>query len=495
MTHPDSGRQPLYDVAAVRAIEAWERAAVQVADPSLMERAGKAALVLLRRSWPRATRIVVACGAGGNGGDGYVLARLARAAMLEVRVVRSEPPRLQASVDSCAAFLAAGGEVEATAARLPDCDVIVDAVLGIGSRGAPSGAAAGLVAAINAAGVPVLALDAPSGVDVARAQLPGEAVRATQTLQFLAAHAGLRTGEATGLCGRLHLDTLDVPAAAFRGIVPTAELLAPAALSAALPRRRHDAHKGDSGHVLCIGGDHGHGGAILLAADSALRTGAGLASVATRGLHVAALLARRPEAMVHALDDGDGLGALVDNATVVALGPGLGQAPWGRALFDAVVARDDRALVLDADALNLLAEAPVVLPAETVLTPHPGEAARLLSCAVATIQADRYGALRALCARYRCVVVLKGAGTLVGAPDGRVRVIAAGNPGMAVGGMGDVLTGIVAALRAQRLDAFEAASMGALLHATAGDAAARTGGIRGLLPSDVSAALRGCLNP
>lgn len=496
MTRPDAaGLQPLYDVAAVRAIEAGVGTAVASADGLLMERAGQAAVDLLRRLWPRASRIVVVVGSGNNGGDGYVLARLARAGGLDVCVVRSGLPATDAARAACAGFVVAGGAANGPGPRLPDCDVVVDAVLGIGSHGAPRDGAAVLVAAINAASAPVLSLDAPSGVDVALAQVPGDAVRATHTLQFLVAHAGLRTGEPPGLCGTLHLAALGVAPAAFDGIAPVAELLAVQALLAALPHRRHDAHKGDSGHVLCIGGDHGHGGAILLAVDAALRSGAGLASVATRGVHVGAVLARRPEAMVHAIADGGALGPLLDASTVVALGPGLGRGDWGRALFAAALARTDRALVLDADALNLLVDSAVAVPADAVLTPHPGEAARLLSTTAAAVQADRFGALRALCARFGCVVLLKGAGTLVGAPDGRVRVVGAGNPGMAVGGMGDVLTGIVAALRAQRLEAFEAASVGALLHAAAGDAAARTGGMRGLLPSDLLAHLRGCLNP
>ncbi|HST43687.1 MAG TPA: NAD(P)H-hydrate dehydratase, partial [Luteimonas sp.] len=427
--------------------------------------------------------------------DGYVLARLAREAGLDACVVRGAPPGAGPARLACAAFVAAGGEVFELDLRLPDCDVVVDAVLGIGADGTPRGPAAGLVAAINASSAPVLSLDAPSGVDVARGSVPGDAVRATHTLQMLVAHAGLRTGGVPALCGTLHVATLGLDAAALDGIAPVAWLLTAEALLAALPGRRHDAHKGDSGHVLCVGGDHGHGGAILLAVDAALRSGAGLASVATRGVHVGAVLSRRPEAMAHAVSGRSALRALLEAASVVALGPGLGQGAWGRALFAAVLARADQPLVLDADALNLLAATDTVLPPDAILTPHPGEAARLLSTSAAAIQADRFAALHALCARYGCIVVLKGAGTLIGGPDGRMRVVAAGNPGMAVGGMGDVLTGIVAALRAQGLEAFEAASLGALLHAVAGDAAARAGGMRGLLPSDVLMQLRSCLNP
>ena len=271
------------------------------------------------------------------------------------------------------------------------------------------------------------------------------------------------------------------------------EPLRPDALAAWLPPRARDSHKGDHGHVLCIGGDDGSGGAIVLCAQAALRSGAGLVSVATRAAHVPALLARQPEAMAHAVESADALAPFFARADVVAVGPGLGQGTWGGAMLDAALA-SGKALVLDADALNLLAAAPRALPAGTILTPHPGEAARLLGGDAKAVQADRCAAARALAERHAAIVVLKGAGTIVAAPGRAQRIVAAGNPGMATGGMGDVLTGVVAALRGQGLDAFDAASCGALLHAHAGDIAARDG-MRGMLPSDLLACLRRAANP
>jgi ADP-dependent NAD(P)H-hydrate dehydratase / NAD(P)H-hydrate epimerase len=220
--------------------------------------------------------------------------------------------------------------------------------------------------------------------------------------------------------------------------------------------------------------------------------------VATQGVHVAPLLARWPEAMVRRTDNVSALAGALDAADVIALGPGLGQGSWGHALFDETLDASSAAgtpLVLDADALNLLAARPRALPANAILTPHPGEAARLLDTDTAAIQRDRPTAVRALAARWNAVVVLKGAGTLVCAPAGLPWLIAAGNPGMATGGMGDVLTGVIAALRAQGLDAEYAATCGALLHAVAGDTAARTSGERGLLPGDLIDVLRACANP
>jgi NAD(P)H-hydrate epimerase len=447
------------------------------------------------RHWPQAQRIVVACGPGNNGGDGYVLAAHALQAGRDVVVLRlsSHAPRTEEAIQASAEFEGAGGQVVAFDGVLPGCDAIVDAVFGIGLSRAPEGDAAALLSAIDANGAPVLSLDVPSGVDAARGAVPGIAVHAACTLQFLCAHPGLATGAALDHAGQVELDALALDPSWLEDAVPFAELMRPAVLPAWLPRRARDSHKGDNGHVLCIGGDHGSGGAIVLCAQAALRGGAGLASVATRPEHVSALLARQPEAMVHAVDSVQALAPLLQRADVVAIGPGLGQGEWSRMLLDAALA-SSKPLLLDADALNLLAASPRELPASTILTPHPGEAARLLGIDTAQVQADRYAAARALVERHGCVVVLKGAGTIVMAPQRTPYVVAAGNPGMAVGGMGDLLGGVIAALRAQGLDAFDAAACGALLHAVAGDAAA-AGGTRGMLPTDLLPWLRQCANP
>jgi len=365
-------------------------------------------------------------------------------------------------------------------------------LFGLGFDRAPEGVTQALIVALNAQAAPVLALDVPSGVDADRGAVPGVAVKAALTLQFIVPHRGLYTGDALDHCGQKALAPLQLPAAAWQGVSPAAEHWTQARLPALLPPRRANTHKGESGHVLCVGGNHGSGGAIAMAAEAALRAGAGLLSLGTRRDHVGPLLARLPEAMTHALEDGDVLPALLDKARVVAIGPGLGQDEWARALFARVLA-SAKPLVVDADALNLLAQDPRALP-DAILTPHPGEAARLLGCSTADIQADRYRCAQALAERFHAVVVLKGAGSIVTAPGQAPRLIAAGNPGMAVGGMGDLLTGIIASLRAQGLAAFDAAAAGALLHALAGDAAAADGA-RGLLPTDLLSPLRRLANP
>lgn len=486
----------LYDTRAVRRIDQEATAALGGDGYVLMQRAGDAAWQLLRRCWPDARRLRVACGSGNNGGDGFVLARLALQAGLDVQVVLPEStrPRTPLAMRAAAAYAAAGGTETHDPAALDQGEVLVDALLGIGLDAAPRAPVAALIDALNATAAPVFALDVPSGVDAHRGHVPGVAVRADRTLQFVAGHAGLRTGAALDHVGELHLDTLQLDVGTYAGVAPPrARLLRAPDLQAWLPPRPRDSHKGRSGHVLCVGGDHGGGGAVLLAVEAALRTGAGLASVATRGAHLPAVLARRPEAMVHALDDAATLASLLQRASVVACGPGMGQSAWGAALYAAVL-RSGLPRVLDADALNLLAADPAS-PGDAILTPHPGEAARLLGTTTADVQADRFAAAAALAQRYDCVVVLKGAGSLVAAPGRLPCVLDAGNPGMATGGMGDLLTGTIAALRAQGLDGFDAACAGALLHGLAGDAAAREGGQRGLLPSDLLPWLRRLANP
>lgn len=262
---------------------------------------------------------------------------------------------------------------------------------------------------------------------------------------------------------------------------------------AQIPQRPSDSHKGMFGHVLCIGGGHGMGGALALCAESALRAGAGRVSAATRAEHVAIVLARRPECMVHAVESPADISGLIDSADVIAIGPGLGRDAWARSLLDAALS-SDRPLVIDADALTLVASDPQSLPAgglpvDSVITPHPGEAARLLGISTDDVQADRFGSAQKLVERYGCTAVLKGQATLVAARGEPTRVVAGGNPGMASAGMGDTLTGIVAALRAQHHDAFAAAWIGAVLHAAAGDAVAARHGEYGLLASDLIAAL------
>lgn len=480
---------PLHGADALRRLEADACAALGGDASVLMQRAGEAAWRCALQHWPEAQCITVVCGPGNNGGDGYVLARHALESGRAVQVLHlpAHAPRTDLAQQAAEAYRGAGGTVVDWDGRMPSADLLVDAVFGLGLQRAPDAGSAALLEAINAADRPVLALDVPSGVDSSRGHVPGVAVRATRTVQFMAEHAGLRTGAALETTGALQLATLAIPASVRDALPVAAGLVDGRHPPAGLPPRGRNSHKGRHGHVLCVGGDHGFGGAALLCSDAALHAGAGLVSLASRAATVQASLARRPECMAITADAADDLAPLLERASVVALGPGIGQSPWARALFTACVA-SSLPLVVDADALTLLVATPCTLH-DAVLTPHPGEAARLLGSDVASVQADRLAAAEAIAERYSAAVVLKGAGTVVAARGHTPRIIGAGNPGMAVGGMGDVLTGIIAALRGQGLDVFEAAVHGAWLHAATADAIAAQHGQRGLLPSHVIAAL------
>jgi hydroxyethylthiazole kinase-like uncharacterized protein yjeF len=486
---------PLFTPEQVRAIDARALEALELSAYELMGRAGAAAWDLVQRRWPEARCLVVACGPGNNGGDGYVLARLARAAGREVVVIMpgdampASPECKRAAQD----WRAAGGLANPFDGVLPPADLYVDALLGIGLSRPVSGSLQAMIERINASRRPVLALDAPSGLDVERGRAERVCIVADATLAFLVGKRGLHTGQACDLSGDVVFDGLGVPASVLDGFAPAAMLYRASNLARWLAPRHANAHKGEHGHVLCVGGESGMGGAVRLCAEAALRTGAGLASVATRSEGVAALVSARPEAMTHAVEDADALKVLIERADVLAVGPGLGRGDWGRDLFRAAV-DSGKPLILDADGITLLSEHPQPLP-QAILTPHPGEAGRLLGTSNEQVQADRFQAVEKLAAYFRCVVVLKGAGTLVAAPGETTAVIAAGNPGMATGGMGDVLTGVIAALHAQGLPLFQAAVYGALLHGAAGDAAARVDGERGLLPSDLFPHLRRLANP
>lgn len=489
-------RARLYSAAQVRALDRRAIEDAGIPGYTLMQRAALAAFEAMRNRWPQARRIAVLCGPGNNGGDGYEIARLARVAGLDVVLARiGAIPSGGDAVTAHAAWIADGGAVpEFDASMLRSADVIVDAIFGIGITRNITGPAAEAIAAINArrADQGVLAVDLPSGLDADTGAVHGVAVRADVSVSFIGRKLGLYTGLGPDHAGRRAFADLDVPSALIDAEPALAELQSESDLRACLPRRARGAHKGVHGHALLVGGDTGMAGAILLAVRGALRSGAGLVSVATRAPHALALVGAQPEAMFHGVEHASALDELARRSDALALGPGLGTGVWSAALFERAL-RAGKPLVLDADALNLLARSPSArLPAHTILTPHPGEAARLLGCDTAQVQRDRLAAARALRERYGAIVVLKGTGTLI--VGERVQLCPYGNPGMGVGGSGDVLTGVIVALLVQGLATEVAAATGVLVHALAGDRAAACGE-RGMIPSDLVEALRSVVNP
>ncbi len=496
---PKSNYLP-YALYSARQVTAFDRLAIEqfgIPGEVLMERAGAAAFALLRERWPNAKAVTVLAGTGNNGGDGFVLARLAQQAGLSVTVLQlgdrekiKGDARLNA--DRFSAMPGAWQDFRALPLRT---DVLVDAMLGTGLQRELAGVWGQAVQDVNAHSAPVLALDIPSGLHSDTGVVMGSCARADACITFIGLKQGMFTSAGPEYCGEVSFDALEIPARVYASEVLSARRIDWARLSSQLGRRSRIAHKGHFGHVLVVGGELGYGGAARLCAEAALRTGAGLVSLATRSQHVAPVLAARPEIMVHGIEQPNQLQDLVRQASVVAVGPGLGQGAWGRALWEQLC-ECGRPMVVDADALNLLAAMPGQMCDDWILTPHPGEAARLLDECNLQIHEDRFAAAFRIQQRYAGVAVLKGAGTVV-CGQGQIppAVCSDGNPGMASGGMGDVLTGVIAGLLAQGHHPQQAAEMGVCLHAAAADRVAIEQGERGMLASDLMSHIQRLANP
>lgn len=488
----------LLALASVRALDAHVIESTGTRGAVLMQRAGAAAASLLRSRFGSGAAVTVVCGVGNNAGDGWVVAERAHAHGADVTVVDLATRPLQgAAAEARTQAIAAGIVVAPPAAlgpRLDTADVIVDALLGTGTSGAPRPPFDAAIGLMNAAAAPVLALDVPSGLDADTGGIVGACVRARLTMTFIAAKRGLFTGAGPSVCGECFLAELGaeavLAASGDRFLAGHVRML-PGAGALALPPRDPASHKGDHGHLLVVGGDHGMGGAVAMAGEAALRAGAGRVSVFTRDAHRGPLLARRPELMVRT--EPAALDRLLEQVDTVVVGPGLGTGDWsGTTLARVGAALAQRGLpsVWDADALNLLAAGAIEHVLSTaVITPHSGEAGRLVGG-----RSDRFETLAALRTRFPgAVVVLKGAGTLIGS-DAGIDLCGWGNPGLAVGGSGDVLAGIIGALLAQGAAPLQAARLGVVAHAQAADELADGAGPRGLLPTDLLVPVRRLLN-
>ncbi len=485
----------LYRAEQVRELDRLAIDYYGIAGYSLMANAGLEVFEQIRQLWPRARSIAVLCGGGNNGGDGYVVARLARLAGLEVELHQLvEPDRLEGDAYHAYedAVAAAVSMINYDGQRLDGFDLIVDAIFGTGLDREVQGMWRNAIEAVNEIDSPVVAVDIPSGLSADTGRVMGTAVHADLTVSFIGLKRGLFTADGPDHCGQLVFSSLNVPAEVYGHLTPAARRVDYSLLQSEIPPRRRNSHKGEHGHVLVVGGDHGMSGAIHLAAEAASRCGAGLVSVATRESHAAVIAAVCPELICHAVEEPAQLRTLLRKVDVVAIGPGLGTGEWGRAMM-AVILESHLPLVLDADALNLLASDPMRHD-KWVLTPHPGEAARMLGCGTDDVQQDRFSAVASLEASYGGVIVLKGCGSLILGGDGDIALCNDGNPGMACGGMGDLLTGVIAALIAQGTGLIPAARLGVTLHAAAGDAAA-SDGERGMRASDLLPHLRRLLNP
>jgi NAD(P)H-hydrate epimerase len=483
----------LYSAASVARLDQVAINDFGIPGYTLMRRAGQAVLDALLAHYADAKKILVLCGAGNNAGDGYVLARIAQAHGLDVRVVSMiDPDKLQGDARQAWQHWQECGETAPYQNEFTtDADVIIDALLGTGLTREVEDDWKRLINTVNQSGLPVISIDIPSGLNADTGAISGVAINANQTVSFIGLKKGMFTGSGKACCGVISFDDLGLPAEVYESVEPDAELLCHSS-QWALPPRRHDIHKGKNGHVLIIGGNYGMPGSVILAARAALRSGAGLVSVVTRTEHINAVVAACPECMVHGSANGEINPELFEKADYIAIGCGLGKDAWAQRLL--YLALDSTVpLVVDADALNLMAARDhLSLTEECVITPHPGEASRCLNMRKRDIQYDRFQATQILRQKCNAHVVLKGSGTVI-QHNGRPQVCAFGNPAMATAGMGDVLTGMIASLAAQQIvmagDISKAVTAAVCLHALAGDMAA-CGDDRGLMATDVTEYIR-----
>ena len=494
-----------------------DRRTIELGTPGhvLMERAGRGATRVLLQSFSRlrrkGRRAVIVAGKGNNGGDGFVVARL-----LRQRGLRAEVALLGRAAEVAGdaarmlrAYRRARGRVHELTqdsdlatlrALLEGADIAVDAIFGTGLDKPVRGLHAEAIALLNASGVPLFAVDIPSGLNADTGQAMGTAIEAAATAAFGFAKIGQALYPGVRHCGQLAVVDIGLAAEAITDKAPRAALLEAVEVGRLVPVRRPDAHKGDAGHVLVIAGSFGKTGAAQLAARAAGRAGAGLVTVVAPASLYPIYAAGALEAMTEALPDDSGrirfdetrLRALVESKTAVVIGPGLGTHEGAERTVRWLLANTELPIVVDADALTVLARDPSALRtsrAHPLLTPHPGEMSRLIGADTQTVQSDRAGIARRFATEHRCTLVLKGARSVIAHADGWLWVNPTGNPGMASGGMGDVLSGILGGLLAQKMSAADAACLGVYVHGAIADAVAVDGEI-GLQAADLIAGLR-----
>jgi len=476
----------------------------------LMEKAGRAcADAICERYGAGEKRALIVAGKGNNGGDGLVIARLLLERGWEARVLllaaaealNGDAAENLGRLDAARVICAPAGPGP-QAGLFAEATLIVDALLGTGVKSAVSGAYAEAIGMINQAGLPVVAVDIPSGVDAANGRVLGCAVKADLTVSFALAKLGNVQYPGAALCGELVVADIGMPAA-VAAEAPGCELVDLAAAKRIFRPRAMDSHKGSNGHCLVIAGSTGKSGAAAMAANSAVRAGSGLVTLAVPAGLNAILEVKSTEAMTVPVGREVAghlpAGALFEllrlarGKQVVALGPGLGTAPSTVYLVHSLLASLAEPLVIDADGLNAVALKPELLLKRrgrvTVLTPHPGEMARLVGASMPEVEADRLACAAEFAARYQVYLILKGARSVVAGPDGSIALNGSGNPGMGSGGMGDVLTGVVASLVGQGYPPFEACRLGAFLHGFAADLVAGRKGMQGLNATDVQETL------
>lgn len=461
----------------------------------LMHKAAEAALEYTIKQFSCTKNWKVICGGGNNAGDGFVFARLAAEKGLDVSVSALVLPEnlkndaLQAYED----FIADNGKFGLWSGSIdPDVDLIIDAILGSGLSRKIKGSFSEAIDKINKHDAKVVSLDIPTGINSDTGAIIGNAIRADMTIIFVALTGSCYMGRGQNYYGEKKFDDLDIPRDCYNEVKPQIECISNEVITNALPIRQRDAHKGDFGHLLIVGGSPGMLGAVLLAGEAALRCGAGRVTIATHPSHCDSIPLTRPELMSCPIRTANDIDEILSDITTIVIGPGLGKSDWANEIFSKVIT-SSQPIVVDADGLNILAKKPNQRD-DWILTPHPGEAARLLEDSTTNVQLDRLSSLKRLQKMYKGNIVLKGMGTLIASRDSIPLICTEGNPGMASPGMGDILAGIIGGLLAQGLSSSESAAIGVAIHAKSGDVAALIGE-RGTIATDLMDQIKFWANP
>jgi hydroxyethylthiazole kinase-like uncharacterized protein yjeF len=483
----------LYTAAQVRGLDYAAIHEFGIAGYELMCRAGRVVVDAACEQYPEKSRWLILCGPGNNGGDGYVVARLASVSGIEVTVcsLTATTGLKGDAATACDDWIAHGGEVLTwPLAADVEFDLAFDCLLGTGIEREISGEFRQAIEFLNRHESCTISVDIPSGLNADTGRVMGVAISAQSTVTFVGKKRGMYTASGPDCCGRISFDDLAIPDAVDQFLPdsggPVGSLLHAGQLLRFHKPRQRNSHKGKFGHVVAVGGINGMSGAIRLCGEAALRSGAGRVTLATDTAHSSTVNIARPELMVSGVSSDSELEHILNRDQTIVVGPGLGQTTWSEALLH-VCLNAGTSLLVDADALNLLALSTNRPERQNwILTPHPAEASRLLNCSVADIQNDRITAAQTIASQFNATTILKGCGTVVAEPSGEYAICPFGNPGMATAGSGDVLSGIVGALMAQGLSCAEAACCGVVAHAMAGDIAARNIGEMAMLAGDIS---------
>tara|TARA_R110002110_G_scaffold400317_1_gene616605 strand:+ start:20036 stop:21583 length:1548 start_codon:yes stop_codon:yes gene_type:complete len=489
---------PLYTSDSVKQIDNLAIHKYNTPGYDLMCLAGQAVLQFVLKKWPDVKTIAIVCGSGNNGGDGYVIARLLKKQGISVKVyaIANKQPSTKTAQQARNDFEASAGivsDINTFHTGIETVDLIVDAMLGTGIQAPLHESVLSVITKINQINIPVCAVDIPTGIDGNTGAVLGSAVKADATVSFIGLKIGLLIGAALDYVGELALDTLNVPAKAYQEVKSIAQLISYPDVLQILPQIQYTQHKGQNGRVMIMGGGLAHHcGAVCLSGEAALRAGAGLVSTCVAPESIALMARGTAELMCYAPEDPNSLSSVITQADALVVGPGLGQTAWSRQCLEMALKREIP-MVVDADALNLLAKAPEKRK-NWILTPHPGEAARLLNQSIAHCESNRVQTVQALQNKYGGTIVLKGASTIILDAEGVMFVVEGKVPALATGGTGDILAGLIGGLLGQGLTTSHAAQLGVSVHREAGWLE-QTFGPRGMLASDLLLHIRSLLNP